>query len=101
MDDLDLNWLQEGFGVSFQVGLACFTGVAWAIWLTRNRMCMSSSFLNNPLDIIFLCLSFVKRWRILAGREAKALMERFLEVRLMKAKEFKPSGVKLSDVEFI
>jgi hypothetical protein len=57
--------------------------------------------LNNLIDIIFLCLSFVKKQRVLAGREAKALMDRLLEVGFIDANEFKPSGVKLYDVEFI
>jgi hypothetical protein len=101
MDDLVLNWFEGGFGVSFQVGLTCLVGVAWAIWLTRNKMCMSRIFPDNPIDVIFLCLSFAKKWRILTGREAKALMDWLLDARLLKAKEFRPCGFKLSDAEFI
>jgi hypothetical protein len=101
MDDLVLNWLPGGFKVSYQVGLACFAGVAWAIWLTRNKMCMSQIFLDNPIDIIHLCLSFIQKWKVLARCSARSLMEGLLEARLRKVKEFKLSGIKLSDVEFI
>jgi hypothetical protein len=61
MEDLILNLLPGGFRVSFQVGLSCFAMVAWAIWLTKNRMCMSRVFLKNPIDIIYLCLSFIQK----------------------------------------
>jgi hypothetical protein len=59
MDDLILNWLPRGFGVGYPVGLGCFARIAWAIWLTRNRMCMSRVFVHNPIDVISLCLSFI------------------------------------------
>jgi hypothetical protein len=62
MEDLVLNWLPGGFKVSYQMMLTCFAGVACVIWLTRNKMCMSRIFLNNPIEIIYLCLSFVQKW---------------------------------------
>jgi hypothetical protein len=57
-------------------------------------MCMSQIFLNNPIDIIHLCLSFVQKWRVLARSVARSLMEELLEAGLKKVKEFKPSGNK-------
>jgi hypothetical protein len=84
MEDLVLNWLPGGFKVSYQTALTCFAGVAWAIWLTRNKMCMLRVFLNNPIEIIYLCLSFVQKWQVLAGRTTRLLLEGFLEVRLKK-----------------
>jgi hypothetical protein len=68
--------------------------------VTRNKMCMSQIFLNNPIDIIHLCLSFVQKWKVLARCSARLMMERLLEAGLKKVKEFKSLGIKLSDVEF-
>jgi hypothetical protein len=93
MEDLILNLLPGGFRVSFQVGLSCFAMVAWAIWLTKNRMCMSRVFLKNPIDIII----FYSEMTTISGVKVRELMERLLEVGLMKV-EFKPSEMKLSYV---
>jgi hypothetical protein len=101
MDDLTANWLTGGFNVSYQMGLACFAGVAWAIWLTRNKMCMSHIFPNNCIDAIYTCLSFMQKWRILAGESARCKMDGFLEVVLRKVQEFRPSKYMLSDVEYL
>jgi hypothetical protein len=75
MDDLTANWLTGGFNVSYQMGLACFAEVAWAIWLTRNKMCMSHIFPNNCIDAIYTCLSFMQKWCILAGESARCKMQ--------------------------
>jgi hypothetical protein len=40
MEDLLLNWIPRMFGVNFQTGLTCFAALAWAIWTTRNKMCI-------------------------------------------------------------
>jgi hypothetical protein len=40
LNDLTNNWLKGGFGVGHQLGLACFAGFAWAMWTTRNKMCI-------------------------------------------------------------
>jgi hypothetical protein len=44
MNDLILNWLPGGFGVGYLGGLACFVGIAWAIWLTKNMMYVAGLF---------------------------------------------------------
>jgi hypothetical protein len=31
INDLLTEWLPKGFGVSYEISLTCFTGVAWAI----------------------------------------------------------------------
>jgi hypothetical protein len=64
-------------------------------------MCMSRVFVHDPIDVISLCLSFILKWRLLAGKKARELMERLLDVGYLKVKEFKTSKVKLSAVELI
>jgi hypothetical protein len=54
MRDLISSWLPRKFVVDFQTALACFAGFAWAIWCTRNRMCMQKKFLGKPIELIFL-----------------------------------------------
>jgi hypothetical protein len=55
MDDLKSNWLTQGFGVSYQTGLACFIEFTWVIWNTRTKMIMQDVFPINRL----MCYSLV------------------------------------------
>jgi hypothetical protein len=38
---------------------------------------------------------------VLAGRTTRLLIERLLEVELRRAREFRSSGVNISDIEFL
>jgi hypothetical protein len=64
MEDLLYEWLPRKFGVSFQVDLFCFAGLAWALWNTRNRICIRKDFPNKLLDIVHLGLSYLQKWKL-------------------------------------
>jgi hypothetical protein len=64
LEDLMCNWISKKFGVGRQLGLACFSSIAWAIWNIRNRMCIHHAFPNNSFDIVYLALSFIQKWRV-------------------------------------
>jgi hypothetical protein len=59
MKDLLADWLTGKFGVDYQTWLSCFAGVAWAIWTTRNKMCIQKKFPDKPLDTVYVVLSYV------------------------------------------
>jgi hypothetical protein len=59
MSELILDWLPRRFGMSFQMGLACFTWLGWAVWLTRNKICMQKTFPAKPIEVIYNAQSFV------------------------------------------
>jgi hypothetical protein len=63
MSELILDWFPRRFGTSFQMGLACFAGLGWAAWLTRNKIYMQKSFPAKPIEVIYNALSFVQKWR--------------------------------------
>jgi hypothetical protein len=58
--ELISDWIPKRLGVSFELGLSCFAGFAWVLWLTRNKMCISKRFPDKPFDIIYLSLSFIQ-----------------------------------------
>jgi hypothetical protein len=60
-NNLTSAWLKGGFRVSQQLGLTCFAGFAWAMWITRNKMCMQKTFPGKPTDIIYIGLSFIQK----------------------------------------
>jgi hypothetical protein len=62
MDDLKSNWLTQGFGVSYQTGLACFIEFTWVIWNTRTKMIMQDVFPDKPINVLFLGVSFIQKW---------------------------------------
>jgi hypothetical protein len=61
MKDLLSKWLPREFGVSYQLGLTCFTGLSWAIWTVRNKISMQKKFPNSPIDVIYSSLSFIQK----------------------------------------
>jgi type III secretory pathway component EscR len=101
INNLTNVWLTGGLKVSFQIGLTCFARFAWAIWLTRNKMCISQIFPNKPINIIHLGVSFVQSWKILARSLAKSRMEQMMERVTEFANSFRPSDCIPHDVGFL
>jgi hypothetical protein len=75
MEDLMNNWIPRKFGVGIKLGLACFASVSWAVWHTRNKICIQHVCPNNSLDVVQLALSFIQKWRILMRSLERAMVE--------------------------
>jgi hypothetical protein len=63
MNQLISSWLPGKFGVSYQIGLSCFAGLAWVIWNTRNKICIKKSFPNKLIDMVYLSYRNGSNWR--------------------------------------
>jgi hypothetical protein len=79
IEDLILNWLPQKFGVNSQIGLFCFAGLARALWITRNQICMQEKLTGKPIDVIYSCISFVQRWRILLKENQRKMIEALVD----------------------
>jgi hypothetical protein len=99
MEDL-LIWLPEKFSVSYHIGLSCFAGIAWALWTTRNKFYIRKVFPEHPIDVVFLCLPFIQKWRLLMRKIAIEKLETTQKV-LRHTKDFKPLDSHPSHVGFI
>jgi hypothetical protein len=55
-------WLPKGFRTNVLTCLTCFCGMASALWIMRNKMCMQKVFPHIVLDVIYLGISFLQRW---------------------------------------
>jgi hypothetical protein len=75
MEDLVTTWLPKKFGVSCSTALACVAGLAWALWITRNKFCIQKKFPDNPIDVIYVAASFVQKWKWLMKEVAKGNVE--------------------------
>jgi hypothetical protein len=71
--ELTSEWLMGMFGVSYQIGLSCFEGLAWAIWKTHNDMCMRKVFLDKPIDIIRNKVEAQTSWMLMQIRNFRPL----------------------------
>jgi hypothetical protein len=101
INDLTSIWLRRGFGVDYQAGLACFTGFCWAIWITRNKICIQKTFPSASTDVIYLGIAFIQEWKLLMKEVVRQKMEDLVGRVLIKLKEFKPLDSHPSDVGFI
>jgi hypothetical protein len=101
MSDLLFVWLPGKFGVCYQTSLFYFAWMAWALWTTRNKISIQRVFPNRPIDIIFLGLSCLQKWRILMTKGARDTVETLVEVLKQRAIAFKPLEGIPFDVGFI
>jgi hypothetical protein len=69
LNDLLAEWLPRKFGTSYQLGLSCFTGLAWSLWITRNKLCFQNTLPERPINIVYLSLPNLQKWKILMRRE--------------------------------
>jgi hypothetical protein len=77
----------------------------------RNMMCFQNAFPDKPLDIIYLffanfdiiylCLSFLQKWKILMKLVERAKIDGMVEMVMKATKEFRPLKSNPSDIGFI
>lgn len=41
--------------------LFLFSGFAWALWITRNKMAIEKSFVKSPTDVVYMAISLLQR----------------------------------------
>jgi hypothetical protein len=101
MSDQLLEWIPSRFGVSAQLGLACFAGLGWAIWLARNKMCMQKTYPDNTIDVIYSAHAFIQRWGALMKPLEKDSLEMLVTSIMSYTRGFKSMESNPSDVGFI
>jgi hypothetical protein len=101
MQDLLEHWLKGGFGVNYQMGLSFFACFKWAMWTVRNKIYIQKPFPERPIDVVYMCISFVQKWTLLMRPLEKGRIHHMVELVLRRAREFRPSPDAVSDVGFI
>jgi len=48
-----------------RIALFLFAGLAWDLWINRNKMAIERIFPSNPLSILYSRISFLQKWRLL------------------------------------
>jgi hypothetical protein len=103
MRELLSDWLPVKFGSSFETGLTCFAGLAWALWTTRNKISIQKTFPEKPIIVVYTALPYIQKGG--GGGSDEAFSKELgdgTDKRVMdNAKEFVPNSVNLSDVGVI
>jgi len=61
-DELHGGKLTNMFKTNMRLSLFLFAGIAWSIWRTRNKMAIEKVFPQNPIDVVYLGISYVQKW---------------------------------------
>ena len=64
--DFSETWLQGKGPLSLCLIMFIFTCFSWALWTSRNKMAIVKKFPKAPTNIIYVALSFMQKWSILA-----------------------------------
>jgi hypothetical protein len=61
-------------------------------------MCFSKTFPSKPIDVIYLGLLFIQKWRVLKKKHARIKIEAMVTVVGEHMKKFRPSEESITDV---
>ena len=81
--------------------LLLFASLAWALWMTRNKMAIEHTFPTNATQTFYVFIGFMQRWiplsKAVDREKAKGLVERLKSW----ARGFRPSISSTPDIGFI
>ncbi|RCV45768.1 hypothetical protein SETIT_9G479600v2 [Setaria italica] len=80
------------------VGLSA---VCWALWKSRNSVCLEEKIIRSPTEIICLGSSFLSYWAGLQTPEDKACLEMGAEVMKGTALHFYPQEANPNDTGMV
>jgi DNA-directed RNA polymerase specialized sigma54-like protein len=75
-----------------------FSGFAWALWTSRNKMAIDKKYPKTPTDVIFIALSFQQKWSASHKEKDQERIRPVKDSITSWLKNFKPSTVILSDI---
>jgi hypothetical protein len=95
------GWVPSRYQILVPELSSLVAGLAWALWITRNKFCIQKKFPDNPINVIYVAASFVQKWKQLMKGVAKGNVETMVASVLKLAKGFKPFTSNPSDVGFL
>jgi hypothetical protein len=93
MNELIQEWLPRKLGISYQTGiLFCMfsLGIVEDSEQDGSPMAIKKTFPENSLDIVYLGMSFLQKWKLLAKPLEKLKMEALVETVLEKRRNSSP-----------
>ena len=78
-----------------------FSGLAWALWKTRNKMAIEHIYPTQAMQVLHLGVSFMQKWRPLLKASDQEKMKEVVDRLKHWAMNFCPSVACVSDIEEI
>jgi hypothetical protein len=75
-----------------------FSGFAWALWTTRNKIAIDKKFPKAPTDVIYIATSLMQKWSVKLKEKDQERLKQIKDSITSWLKTFKPSIFPLSDV---
>jgi hypothetical protein len=97
-EDFCGTWLQGKGPVSVSLTMFIFSGFAWALWTTRNKIAIDKKFLKAPTDVIYIAISLMQKWSVKLKEKDQERLKQIKDSITSWLKTFKPSIFSLSDV---
>lgn len=91
-------WLQGKGPLPKRLMMFLFAGLAWMLWVTRNKMMIEKRFPREPSDVLYAALSLVQRWLILLKESDRRRMAQVKDSVIYWMRSFKPSLMMSTDV---
>lgn len=96
--DLSSGWLQGKGPLPPRLLLFIFSGFAWSLWTTTNKMAIEKKFPHSPSEVIYLAISYLQKWSILLKEGDRRCVEQVEKKILAWLKNFTPTSLISTDV---
>jgi len=97
-DELHGGKLTSMFKTNMRLSLFLFAGIAWSIWRTRNKMAIEKIFSQNPIDVVYLGISFVQKWWRLLKPADQEKLSKAVDTMRGWLRSYNPISLVASDI---
>jgi len=96
-DDFCSSWLRGKGSFPIRLIIFIFSGFAWALWTSRNKMAINKKFPQALSDVMYIALSLLQKWSIKLKEEDRNQVGKMKETITRWLKDFKPVSA-VSDI---
>lgn len=92
------TWLRGKGPVSIRLIIFMFSGFAWALWTTRNKIAIEKMIPKTPTDVLYIALSLMQKQSVKLKEKDKGRIMQIKHSIACWLKNFKPNEILMSDV---
>jgi hypothetical protein len=96
-EDFYGSWLRGKGPFSARLTIFIFSGFAWALWTSRNKIGIDKKFPKAPTEVIYIAISLMQ-WSVKLKEKDQDRIMQIKDSIISWLKTFKPSNVFLPDV---
>jgi len=92
------KWVHGRFKIPKRLALFLLAGIAWGLWVNRNKMAIERSFPRDPLQVLYSVISFLQKWRPLLKQADRGDMTKILGLLKTWASSPRPGQDYVTDI---